>query len=238
MSKIYLATLQKQEEILEKLNQRTGGMSEEEFLAGKIVGNFDKTLNEYAIKEVRVGPYLYRLSYDSSKQSNRGELKKLLTMNAVANSSTAWNAVMNSSTAMEAVINSSTAMRAVANSSTAMEAVANSSTAMEAVANSSTAMEAVINSSTAMEAVINSSTAMEALLGSKNTKALKGKDISGRFLPLKAGSNNTSYQAYNGSWSNIGTELGAWLKANSSNPIATEIKAGNNYNIHYYDLDA
>ena len=182
MSKIYLATLQKQQEIIDKLDKSGGG-------------------------EIN---YLYTLaSFDSTAMPTEIEALKGLKN-----------------------------IKSIANSEVAMTAVANSSTAIEAVANSSTAMEAVANSSTAMKAVINSSTAMRALLGSKNTKALKGEEISGRFLPLKAGSDDNRYQAYNGIWSNVGTALGAWLKANPSNPIATKIKAASTYNIHYYDLDA
>lgn len=128
----------------------------------------------------------------------------------------------------------------IVNSEAAVRAVINSSTAMTAVANSSTAMTAVLNSSTAMTAVINSSTAMEALLNSKNTKTLtEEKTISGKFLPLKSNNNSKYLQAYNGTWSNIGAELGEWLLKNLSNPIATQIKyewAGKI--IHYYDLNA
>ena len=111
---------------------------------------------------------------------------------------------------------------------------------IKSIVNSEAAMRAVLNSSTAMEAVANSSTAMNALLNSKNTKTLTGKKIiSGKFLPLRAMGNFTDqYQAYNGKWSNIGSVLGGWLKANSSNPVATKIKLLGDYEIYYYDLNA
>ena len=75
------------------------------------------------------------------------QIRRLSTMTAIANDTTAMTAVLNSPTAMTAVINSTTAMTAVLNSITAMATVADSPTAMATVANSTTAMAAVLKNS-------------------------------------------------------------------------------------------
>ena len=213
MIEINLATYDKQNEILRKLNE--GGE-----------GYF----------------YLLASADSTAMPTDIEALKGLKNIKSIVNSEAAMRAVINSSTAMEAVANSTTAMGVVLNSSTAMRAVLNSSTAMEAVANSTTAMGVVAKSSTAMEAVAKSSTAMEALLNSKNTRTLgEQKTITGKFLPVKANYAVDTLLAYNGTWSAIGTELGSWLLKNSSNPIATQIKHSSSYDdstIYYYDLNA
>ena len=108
MSKIYLANLDNQLEILELL--KSGGGDSHIFQ----LAEFDST----------------------ASKSQLDSLKSKRNIKDVAASSTAMSAVANSSTAMSAVANSSTAMSAVLNSSTAMSAVLNSSTAMSAVTNS------------------------------------------------------------------------------------------------------
>ena len=75
------------------------------------------------------------------------QIRRLSTMTAIANDTTAMTAVLNSPTAMTAVLNSTTAMTAVLNSTTAMATVADSTTAMATVANSPTAMAAVLKNS-------------------------------------------------------------------------------------------
>ena len=87
---------------------------------------------EYLLKTQKAGDILAIIHELGQKEL----MRKLSTMTAVANSTTAMTAVVNSSIAMTAVANSSIAMTAVANSATAMTAVANSATAMTAVANS------------------------------------------------------------------------------------------------------
>ena len=186
---VNLATLEKQQEIIDKLNESGGG-------------------------EIN---YLYTLaSFDTTARDT--DLESLKGLEHI---------------------------KQVANSSTAMQAVANSSTAMQAVLDSSTAMQAVLDSSTAMQAVANSSTAMQALLNSDKTRRLvyrSASDLhSGKFLPLKASNDLSSLQAYNGFWSNVGTELGGWLRENINNPIATQIKHSNTTPdrwVYVYDLNA
>ena len=118
---------------------------------------------EYLAKEnKKVGPVLSAIYGIDKKEV----LEKLMTMTAIAASSTAMTAILASSTAMTAILASSTAMTAIAASSTAMTAIVASSTAMTAIAASSTAMTAILASSTAMTAIAASSTAMTAIAAS------------------------------------------------------------------------
>ena len=117
---------------------------------------------DYLLKTQNAGEVLTLIHELEQKE----QIRRLSTMPAIANDTTAMTAVLKSNTAISAIANSITAMTAVANSSTAMTAVLNSSTAMTAVANSSTAITAVLNNTTAITAVANSSTAMTAVANS------------------------------------------------------------------------
>ena len=98
------------------------------------------------------------------------QIRRLSTMTAIANDTTAMTAVLNSPTAMTAVLNSTTAMTAVLNSTTAMTAVLNSTTAMATVADSTTAMATVANSPTAMAAVLKNSKIVRMIFKQKYSK--------------------------------------------------------------------
>ena len=105
---------------------------------------------DYLLKTQNAGEVLTLIHELEQKE----QIRRLSTMPAIANDTTAMTAVLNSPTAMTAVLNSTTAMTAVANSSTAMQAVLASSTAMQAVLASSTAMQAVLASSTAITEIL------------------------------------------------------------------------------------
>ena len=121
-----------------------------------------EALEYFAKENKKVGPVLSEIYGIDKKEV----LEKLMTMTAIAASSTAMTAILASSTAMTAILASSTAMTAILASSTAMTAIAASSTAMTAIAASSTAMTAILASSTAMTAILASSTAMTAIAAS------------------------------------------------------------------------
>ena len=98
---------------------------------------------DYLLKTQNAGEVLTLIHELGQKE----QIRRLSTMTAIANDTTAMTAVLNSPTAMTAVINSTTAMTAVLNSTTAMATVADSTTAMATVANSPTAMAAVLKNS-------------------------------------------------------------------------------------------
>ena len=81
---------------------------------------------DYLLKTQNAGEVLTLIHELEQKE----QIRRLSTMPAIANDTTAMTAVLNSPTAMTAVLNSTTAMTAVANSSTAMQAVLASSTAI------------------------------------------------------------------------------------------------------------
>ena len=108
-----------------------------------------EALEYFAKENKKVGPVLSEIYGIDKKEV----LEKLMTMTAIAASSTAMTAIAASSTAMTAIAASSTAMTAIAASSTAMTAILASSTAMTAIAASSTAMTALTKSYTALMAL-------------------------------------------------------------------------------------
>ena len=98
---------------------------------------------EHLLKTQNAGEVLTLIHELGQKE----QIRRLSTMTAIANDTTAMTAVLNSPTAMTAVINSTTAMTAVLNSTTAMATIASSTTAMATIASSSTAMAAVLKNS-------------------------------------------------------------------------------------------
>lgn len=121
---------------------------------------------EYLLKTQNAGEVL-TLIHDIEQKE---QIRRLSTMSAIANDTTAMTAVLNSPTAMTAVANSTAAMTAVLNSSTAMTAVLNSSTAMTAVVNSSTALTAIANNTTAMATVLKNGKIVSMIFKQKYSK--------------------------------------------------------------------
>ena len=144
-----------------------------------------EALEYFAKENKKVGPVLSEIYGIDKKEV----LEKLMTMTAIAASSTAMTAIAASSTAMTAIAASSTAMTAIAASSTAMTAILASSTAMTAIAASSTAMTAIAASSTAMTAILASSTAMTAIAASSTAMTALTKSYTALMALSRASDN-------------------------------------------------
>ena len=144
-----------------------------------------EALEYFAKENKKVGPVLSEIYGIDKKEV----LEKLMTMTAIAASSTAMTAIAASSTAMTAIAASSTAMTAIAASSTAMTAILASSTAMTAIAASSTAMTAIAASSTAMTAIAASSTAMTAIAASSTAMTALTKSYTALMALSRASDN-------------------------------------------------